>query len=130
MQCHCDSMLNFDLCCGSILQGSRTAPTALSLMRSRYSAHVEQNVSYILETYGQKQKKLLSRQQIQQGLQQTQWQELEILRVVQGKENDEYGEVEFLAHYLHQGNALTLHEHSYFQKEDGLWKYIGRIEEK
>ena len=130
MRCHCDSMLPFEDCCKPFITGEQTAPTALALMRSRYSAHVEQNASYIWNTYGQEQRQNLSIEVLRQSLENITWQELEILRVVRGRTDDDYGEVEFVAHYVHNQASLSMIEHSYFTKEDGQWKYIGQVEPK
>lgn len=130
MRCHCDSMLPFEDCCKPFLTETKTAPTALALMRSRYSAHVEKNVSYIWSTYGQEQQQNLSAEMLRQNLENITWQELEILRVVRGSTDDDYGEVEFVAHYVHNHTSLSMIEHSYFKKEEGNWKYIGQVESK
>ena len=128
MICYCDSMLPFSDCCQPFLTEQKNAPTALALMRSRYSAHVEKNGLYIWKTYGEKQRQNLSIEQLQNSIENIDWQELEILRVVQGRHSDEYGEVEFVAHYQHQNVSLSMMEHSFFQKEHGSWKYIGQVE--
>ena len=130
MRCHCDSMLPFADCCKPFLTGQQTATTALALMRSRYSAHVEGNASYIWNTYGQEQRQNLSIEVLRQSLENITWQELEILRVVRGRNEDDYGEVEFVAHYVHNHASLSMIEHSSFKKEDGNWKYIGQVESK
>ena len=127
MNCHCDSMLPFANCCQPLLEGKKEAPTALALMRSRYSAHVEKNADYIWKTYGELQRKSLSIEQLQKGIEQITWQELEILRIVRGRPDDDYGEVEFVAHYLQQNMPMSMMEHSFFQKEQDQWKYIGQI---
>jgi SEC-C motif domain protein len=130
MRCHCDSMLPFDNCCKPLLEENKPATTALSLMRSRYSAHVEKNASYIWQTYGEEQRQNLSIQTLQQNLNHITWQELEILKVIRGRKDDDYGEVEFVAHYIHNNAPLSLMEHSFFKKEHGSWKYIGQVEPK
>ena len=128
MICHCDSMLPFANCCQPLLEGKKEASTALALMRSRYSAHVEKNAQYIWKTYGAVPRQKLSIEQLQIGIEHIKWQELEILRVVRGRPDDDYGEVEFVAHYHQQDVPMSMMEHSYFQKEQEQWKYIGQVE--
>ena len=54
---------------------------------------------------------------------------LEIIGTDRGGENDEEGYVEFVAHYAANGQSVEHHEHSYFKKLDGEWKFIdGEIE--
>ena len=46
-----------------------------------------------------------------------------------GGENDDEGYVEFIAHYSANGQTVEHHEHSYFKRLDGEWKFIdGEIE--
>ncbi|MDP6109524.1 MAG: YchJ family metal-binding protein, partial [Rhodospirillales bacterium] len=48
-KCPCKSGLAYDDCCGPYIAG-KAAPTAEALMRSRYTAHVEDNHAYLIET--------------------------------------------------------------------------------
>ena len=45
-KCPCGSGLTFAKCCGPLIKGTAAAPTAESLMRSRYSAYVKAEVDY------------------------------------------------------------------------------------
>ncbi len=49
-ECPCCSGKEFEECCEPYLKGSKDAPTAEALMRSRYSAYVTANVAYIGNT--------------------------------------------------------------------------------
>ncbi|PKN22360.1 MAG: hypothetical protein CVU68_04410, partial [Deltaproteobacteria bacterium HGW-Deltaproteobacteria-3] len=49
--CPCGNGLKFAECCGPFLEGSRPAPTAEALMRSRYTAFAVQDVPYILRSW-------------------------------------------------------------------------------
>ena len=125
MRCHCDSMVPYELCCKPLIDGTKEAKTALALMRSRFSAHVEKNALYILNTYGELLKSTIQIEQIQQGFQGLKWEDLEILSVGKGQMTDEDGYVEFLAHYRHGNEQYTMHERSLFHKENDLWRYVG-----
>ena len=45
--CVCGSMKNSELCCAQYIDGEESAPTAESLMRSRYTAYTQGNIDYI-----------------------------------------------------------------------------------
>lgn len=124
-QCPCGSFLSKEMCCLPLVDGEKKARTALSLMRSRYSAYVWSRPRYIFDTYS---KEWRDRQNIAQWLasfQEINWEGLEIVSVFQGSANDETGEVEFVAHYRMKGQSLTLHERSFFQRENRDWVYVG-----
>ena len=125
MRCHCDSMMPYKLCCEPLISGDRAAKTALALMRSRFSAHVEQQATYIFNTYGEQLRSELLLEDIEHSLKGISWDELEILSVSQGRAFDEEGVVEFLAHYTQNSEQYTMHERSLFHKEQGVWRYIG-----
>ena len=125
MRCHCDSMMPYELCCKPLIEGTKEAKTALALMRSRFSAHVEKEAAYILNTYAERARSTLQLKQIEQGLNGIEWDELEILSVSKGQVGDDDGIVEFLAHYTQGSEHLTMHESSLFHKEHGLWRYVG-----
>ena len=45
--CPCCSQREFESCCAPFLNGEASAPTAETLMRSRYTAYVRGNIDYI-----------------------------------------------------------------------------------
>ena len=49
--CPCESGQIYDKCCGLFLAGMGFAPTAEALMRSRYTAYVEENAVYMIPTW-------------------------------------------------------------------------------
>jgi SEC-C motif-containing protein len=54
----------------------------------------------------------------------TEWTRLTILDTEGGLEDDEHGEVEFVAGYRESGVAKQLHERSTFVREGGRWFYV------
>jgi SEC-C motif-containing protein len=50
IKCHCGSLSNYSQCCEGYIKGVKKAPTAEKLMRSRYSAYVRQEASYLVAT--------------------------------------------------------------------------------
>jgi SEC-C motif-containing protein len=48
--CPCGSGRSYAECCEPYITGKEKAPTAEALMRSRYSAYVEHEIDYIINT--------------------------------------------------------------------------------
>ncbi|MCG8080962.1 MAG: SEC-C domain-containing protein, partial [Candidatus Thiodiazotropha taylori] len=46
-ECYCGSGVDFDACCGPILEGKAEAETAEALMRARYCAFVVNNPEFL-----------------------------------------------------------------------------------
>ena len=118
MLCPCCSNNTFADCCQPFINGKKIAPTAESLMRSRYSAYTLANIDYIAKTMRGEPKKGFNKKEAKQWAEAANWQKLEIL---QANEND----VEFKAYYQLEGEQHTLHEHSLFKFSKGQWYYIG-----
>ena len=125
--CVCGSMLPEKDCCVQYIDGQKNAPTALALMRSRYTAFSKGKVDYLYNTYVQDWRKEHQYENFVQSFQQVSWTELEIVGVRDGGIQQENGEVEFVAHYEYRGAHLSLHERSSFRREEGAWRYIGGI---
>lgn len=114
--CPCGSGASFDTCCSQYLTGELSAPTAEALMRSRYSAFVAQNWSYLDRTQ--------AHQNSHPPTPDIVWLNLEIMGTQAGKEGDNEGTVEFIARYSHEGMPGALHEISRFHKLNGEWIYV------
>jgi len=124
--CPCCSGLDKDDCCAPFLAGT-PAPTALALMRSRYTAYATGYIDYIKETCSPALQADFSRAETESFSKNVSWQGLDILRVAEGGTEDCTGQVEFIARYAYQGKNHTLHELSDFTKIDGHWFYSGGI---
>ncbi len=118
--CPCGSQQTYHQCCRRYHEG-KTAPTAETLMRSRYSAYVLGNGAYLHRSWHRStrpnKKHLLQ-------LAPLDWLELAIVRTEQGGEQDSSGIVEFVARYREGEQTGTLHETSRFVKEGGKWFYV------
>ena len=125
--CVCGSMLPEKDCCLRYINGIAEAPTALALMRSRYTAFAKGQVDYLYHTYVQEWQKDHPYEEFHNSFQQVTWKELEIVGVQHGGLQEETGEVEFVAHYQFRGAELSLHERSSFRRESGSWRYVGGI---
>jgi SEC-C motif-containing protein len=109
--------------------GKIHAPTAESLMRSRYTAYVMGNAQYIFRTWHTKTRPSL------QSLRDSNEQKLcglKILSTQAGGISDNKGMVEFIASYqnpdVHAENPIQQHrEKSLFVKVKGRWLYIDAI---
>ncbi|MFE3541868.1 YchJ family protein [Nocardia sp. NPDC059177] len=117
--CPCRRGEQFDLCCGPILAGERSAPTAETLMRSRYTAYVMGDVDYLLRSWhpGTRPEELA----LDPG---QQWLFLEIVRTERGGPFDDNGIVEFVAHYKLHGTRDEMHEVSTFTRHNNAWVYL------
>jgi len=120
--CPCGSGAAFGDCCGPILAGE-LAPTALALMRSRYTAFVVGDAEHVRATW-------------HPGTAPddvdldpvTRWTGLEIVETLDGQPGDKRGIVEFRARWQERGTTGELHERSRFVWQSGRWWYLdGRV---
>ncbi len=127
--CVCGSLLPEKKCCMQYIGGSEHPPTALALMRSRYTAFAKGEVDYLYNTYVNEWKANHPYTDFSNAFEQVQWKELEIVGVREGGIQSDTGEVEFVAHYQHRGADLSLHERSSFRREgdDRAWRYVGGV---
>ena len=122
-KCFCDTGLLFENCCGLYLQNNQKAPTALALMRSRYSAYAIHNADYLLATTSISERKYYSKSDILKWATANTWQKLEILSCTENI-------VEFKAYFLDEKNIPQIHyEFSTFKFESDAWFYLdGKFE--
>lgn len=111
----------FAACCGPYIAGDAVAPTAETLMRSRYSAYTLRDEAYLRATWHPS---TLSAGPIVDPDERCQWLGLEVksaLRLRQRKanlpESPDSDTVEFVARYKIGGRAHRLHEVSRFVRE-------------
>ncbi len=121
--CPCGSGREFEACCGPILSGAVAAPTAEALMRARYTAHVTGEYDFLYASVHPDIRDETDHEEMKQWSQSVTWEGLEIVSVVDGGENDEKGEVTFIARYAVNTVPQMLHERAFFQKTDGKWLY-------
>ena len=119
--CPCGLGEDYDSCCGRLHAGA-PAPTAESLMRSRYSAFALGDVGYLLRTWhptGRPRSLTLDPA--------LQWTRLAVLETRDGGLFDATGTVRFRAMYLQDGRRGVLAETSRFVRQDGSWTYVGPV---
>ena len=116
--CFCGASVSFENCCEPYIKGSKNAPTAETLMRSRYSAFATGAADYLVNTTHSSKRKLHNKSEILAWSQSNQWLRLEILAVTETT-------VTFNAYYLDQNLKAQIHyEHSTFKLENGKWFYV------
>jgi len=119
--CPCTPQKDFSECCGPFLLGAATPPTAEALMRSRYSAYVRGDFSYLIDTWHSSERESAPDFGALTGIR---WTGLEVLDTESGGPSDREGTVEFVVRYQRSGTNHVLHEKSRFIREDGRWYYV------
>jgi len=104
-----------------LIEAQQAAPDALSLMRSRYTAYVYDNLAYLQQTWHPRTcpRDLTDPPENEP---RPHWLGLTIKRhtVI----NESQAEVEFVARYKIGGRAQRLHEISRFTRLEGHWLYL------
>jgi SEC-C motif domain protein len=119
--CPCGLGDDYDACCGRLHAGA-PAPTAESLMRSRFSAFAVGDAGYLLRTWhpaGRPGTLTLDPA--------LRWTRLAVLETDGGGLFDTAGTVRFHAVYVREGQRGVLAETSRFVRQDGLWSYLGPV---
>lgn len=128
--CPCGSGRAFQTCCGPFLAGSRHPDTAELLMRSRYSAYVRENISYLHHTLWPKYQAGFDPVRTAQWARDNHWTGLVILKTFAGAVGDRIGEVLFEARFLQNGQLQAHRENSLFKKKAGCWYYVEAAPER
>lgn len=110
-------------CCAVFLDGV-PAPTALALMRSRYTAFVRGAIDYLIDTHAAATRASVNRAAIAQWSRDTTWRGLEIVATERGGEDDGDGIVEFIARGVTNGRPFAQRERSRFRRVGGVWYYV------
>jgi SEC-C motif-containing protein len=116
--CFCGSEISFRDCCQKYIDDNQKPPTALALMKSRYSAYATHQADYLLNTTHSSQRKYYSKEEILHWATANEWQKLEIISATEST-------VEFKAYFLDKNKENQVHhEFSTFKKENGSWFYV------
>lgn len=116
MNCDCGSGKNYSECCEPLIKGSRMAASAEELMRSRYTAHVKKEISYLRETLAPEQRSSFVEKDVRSWCD-SDWRGLEIIEAKGNK-------VEFMAKYKSNGKVYEHHEVSTFRKIGSRWFFV------
>lgn len=122
--CYCGSDKPFPSCCETYHQ-QLNAPTALALMKSRYSAFCEANVDYIEQTQRGEASVGFNRASTKSFAEAVQWLSLQIVRAYTDKQDTNIAYVEFIARFLENDKLEAIHELSQFEYDPELkqWFY-------
>jgi SEC-C motif-containing protein len=116
--CPCGLAVAYAQCCGRYIDDGVAAPTAVALMRSRYSAFALGRADYLLATWHASTRPPELR--FEPPL--PRWLGLEVR--AEASTGPDSAEVEFVARLRVGGRAQRLHERSRFVRENGRWTYL------
>jgi len=122
--CPCLSGKEYDACCGAIISGGQTAPTAEALMRSRYSAFVKSEINFLKDSLHPDSRADFDPVSTKDWADNSEWLGLKILNTSGGGENDQEGTVEFLTLFRIENVAYQHHELGEFKRLNGIWYYV------
>lgn len=121
--CPCGSGKKYSECCQPIIKGTVKAPTAESLMRARYTAYVEHEIDFIINSCEKGEKIAeIDRKATEDWSRNSTWHGLKILRTEPGQEENT-AIVEFEAIYTQKGIRDVHHEVGGFRKINDEWFY-------
>ncbi|MEW8625655.1 MAG: YchJ family protein [Candidatus Thiodiazotropha sp.] len=123
-ECYCGSGVEFDACCGPILDGNAQAETAEALMRARYCAFVVNKPEFLHQSLHPDHRHDHDVNATRRWAENSEWLRLEVVDSSAGGVDDEEGSVEFIATYKEQGMVRPHHEISRFSKQDGSWYFV------
>ncbi|MBE7193523.1 MAG: SEC-C domain-containing protein [Gordonia polyisoprenivorans] len=121
-RCPCTSGLTYGECCGPRLDGTRPAPTAETLMRSRFTAFAVGDVAHLRASWHP-----TTRPETLGLDPDVRWYRLDVVDVVAGGPFDDDGEVAFRAFHRSADGRGVLAERSRFVRDDGRWYYLDGV---
>lgn len=122
--CPCASGKPFGECCEPYLLGRVKPPTAVALMRSRYTAYAMGAIDYLYQTSSERVRKEFDAEGSKKWAQSAEWTGIKIIQTTGGGAQDESGVIEFLAHYKVKESDFNHHERAEFEKHDGGWVFM------
>lgn len=122
--CPCTSKLAFKDCCQPFLTGKAQPSTTEQLLRARYTAFATGKVDYIIQTHHSKTRGELKRDEIESWSKGSEWKGLEIVQKEAGEAGDSEGTIIFHAFYTAEGKDHDHFEKSFFEREDGQWRFV------
>lgn len=118
-RCPCGTGRRYAVCCGPFVQDGIPAPTALELMRSRYTAYALHQADHLFRTWHPQ-----TRPTDVAPDPSVTWVDLRILDVVDGGPEDQEGIVEFIARWRSSSQEGITHERSRFTRRAKRWVYV------
>lgn len=124
MKCPCESGKDFSDCCEPVIKGEVQAQTAEQLMRARYTAYSQGQMTFIRSTLAPEARRDFNLAEAEKWSRQSEWHGLKILKTEAGGASDSKGVVEFVATYTAQGETIEHHEVAKFRRMDGKWFFV------
>ena len=121
--CYCGSSVTYADCCEPVISGGQPAVTAEQLMRARYSAYVGAQMDFIFETTHPDHRQGYDHDGTKEWAESSEWLGLEIVGTKLGGQEDNVGEVEFIARFREKGVLREHHENAQFKKDEGRWYF-------
>ncbi|WP_427018119.1 YchJ family protein [Pseudarthrobacter sp. P1] len=121
-RCPCLSGETYGACCGRYLATATPAPTAESLMRSRFTAFATGDAAYLQRSWHPTTRP--AELELDADMR---WYRLDILDTVRGSVHDDDGVVTFRAYFRHPDGAGSQQETSRFLREGGRWFYVDAL---
>jgi len=121
MNCPCGSEHDYSDCCLPVIKGERAAATAEALMRARYTAYSQVEMDFLQTTVHPDFRQDEDSDGARDWAENSEWHGLEILTTTAGGQDDEVGEVEFVASYTYSGEDKQYHEVAAFRRSEGAW---------
>lgn len=122
--CPCQSNLELKDCCLPIIQGKKEAPTAEALLRARYTAFARGDIDFIMDTHHSKTLGDVKREEIEDWSKNSEWLGLKVVQSEAGQAGDQTGTLIFCAEYMAEGKKQEHWEQSFFEKENGKWRFL------
>lgn len=121
MKCPCGSKRSFANCCSVYISAKKNAPTAVKLMRSRYTAYALGFFEYIAKTMCGPAALNFDLANANKNAKSIKWQSLKVLNSKQTTKTLAF--VEFTAKYQYETQSYIMHELSEFHFIDNCWYY-------
>lgn len=114
--CPCCSGKSFAICCEPFLTGTAIPATAEQLMRSRYTAYAQANITYIEKTMRGEALQNFNALESSAWAKRVTWLELVVLKTGQDT-------VTFIARFQEDGKPRFIYEASQFEHVENQWFY-------
>jgi SEC-C motif-containing protein len=119
--CPCGSSAAYENCCEPVISGVLPAATAEQLMRARYSAYVGVQMDFVFESTHPEHRQGYDHEGTKVWAESSEWLGLEIVGTKRGTQEDNTGEVEFIARFRDKGILREHHECAQFKRDSGAW---------
>src|SRR5690348_3977805 len=105
--CPCCSNKKYSDCCGRFIDGQQFPATPEELMRSRYTAFTQANISYIVNTMKSPAADNFDDEEAKRWASRVKWEKLE---VIEANSNSNKGSVEIIAYFIDDHEEQVVHE--------------------